>query len=420
MTDLKDGESVEMQGSASRPYVLKNVAGVFSCSCAGWRFQSLPIERRTCRHLRTLRGDDAEEARVGSLIRSRAAPSKPVKAPPLLLAETWHPDSDPKGYLLSEKLDGVRAFWDGKQFLSRQGNRFHAPAWFTAGLPLEPLDGELWIDRKRFQRTVSIVRRQDESALWNEVRFLVFDAPADEGPFETRLKLIEMIMEINQPPFARMHAHVICSGHDLLQSELARVEALGGEGVMLRQPGSAYAAGRSHTLLKVKRFHDAEARVIGHEPGTGRHNGRLGALLVQMADGTRFEVGTGFTDAERNNPPPVNTMITFRYQELTDRGVPRFASYVGIRADEPTPTTPLTQGEPMPSASTKRRFEFVGGGSDKFWELSIDGNDVLVRFGRNGTNGQASTKTFADNAAAQQHADKLIREKLAKGYCEVP
>jgi DNA ligase-1 len=149
MPDLKDGESVEVQGSASRPYVLKNIGGVLSCSCAAWRFQSLPIERRTCRHLRALRGDAAEELRVGAALPKRAKLSNGVaKAPPLLLAERWDNDLNPAGYWMSEKLDGVRAFYDGKQFLSRQGNRFHAPTWFTKGLPLEPLDGELWIGRK--------------------------------------------------------------------------------------------------------------------------------------------------------------------------------------------------------------------------------------------------------------------------------
>ena len=153
---------------------------------------------------------------------------------------------------------------------------------------------------------------------WKEVRFLVFDAPAEEGPFEKRLKLINTIMEINRPPYARAHEHVVCSGHEHLQGELAKIEALSGEGLMLRQPGSAYVAGRSSTLLKVKRFHDAEARVIGHEPGTGKHKGRLGALLVQMANGTRFAVGTGFTDKERESPVPIGATITFKYQELSD------------------------------------------------------------------------------------------------------
>jgi DNA ligase-1 len=103
---------------------------------------------------------------------------------------------------------------------------------------------------------------------------------------------------------------------------------------MLREPGSSYVAGRSTTLLKVKTFHDAEARVIGHQPGNGRHQGRLGALLVELANGTQFAVGTGFTDRQREHPPTVGATITFRYQELTDRGVPRFPSFVRACTDQ--------------------------------------------------------------------------------------
>src|SRR5512146_419242 len=188
MADLADGQTCEMQGSGAKPYVLKNVGGVYSCSCPAWRNQSLPIERRTCKHLRKLRGDAAEEARIGG-----ALPQKPVKAaaegdesggPPVLLAETWDNSQDLAGWWMSEKLDGVRAYWDGKQFLSRQGNLFHAPDYFLDGLPETALDGELWIGRKKFQRTVSIVRRQDKTDLWNEVRFVVFDAPAAGRGFE--------------------------------------------------------------------------------------------------------------------------------------------------------------------------------------------------------------------------------------------
>ena len=104
---------------------------------------------------------------------------------------------------MSEKLDGVRAYWDGRQFLSRLGNRYHAPDWFTAGLPDVPLDGELWIGRKKFQRTVSIVRRQDRSEHWKEVRFLVFDAPASGGPFEERLAFLEQALARRAPEVCR-------------------------------------------------------------------------------------------------------------------------------------------------------------------------------------------------------------------------
>src|SRR5262245_35748711 len=156
MQDLQDGESMEMQGSGSRPYLLKNTGGVYSCSCPAWRNQSVGIERRTCKHLRKLRGDAAEEERIGGALPARPTETeKDASAPALLLAESWDGTTDPTGWWLSEKLDGVRAYWDGRQFLSRLGNVFYAPDWFVAGLPEAPLDGELWLGRKQFQRTVS-------------------------------------------------------------------------------------------------------------------------------------------------------------------------------------------------------------------------------------------------------------------------
>jgi DNA ligase-1 len=331
MRDLKDGESTTMQGSARQPYVLKNVGGVYSCSCPAWRNQSLPIEQRTCKHLRKLRGDDAEQERVGQRTASPVRRKEKPTAPALLLAQSWDNRQDLTDWWMSEKLDGVRASWDGQQFLSRQGNRYHAPAWFIAGLPDVPLDGELWLDRKSFQKTVSIVRRQDEPATWRQVRFVVFDAPQVAAPFETRMAFVAATFQEQMPEYADVLTQQRCRGQTHLRDELARIEALGGEGLMLRQPESCYEAGRSSTLLKVKTFHDAEAVVVDHVAGRGRHKGRLGALRVQLPEGTTFSVGSGLTDAQRNDPPPIGTTITFRYQELTDGGVPRFPSFVGVR-----------------------------------------------------------------------------------------
>jgi DNA ligase-1 len=250
--------------------------------------------------------------------------------PPLLLAQNWD-GTEVRGWWVSEKLDGLRAYWDGKQFLSRQGNAFHAPDWFTAGLPDVALDGELWIGRRQFQRTMSVVRRQDKGEGWRDVRFQVFDAPQCGGPFEARLGFVaEAIGAKNSP--ACVHAHHRCTGMADLQDQLRRVEAIGGEGLMLRQPGSIYEPHRSPTLLKVKRFHDAEAVVLAHLAGKGKHAGRLGALLVRLPDGTEFSIGTGFSDKERAAPPAPGSSITFRFQELTNGGVPRFASFVRIGA----------------------------------------------------------------------------------------
>jgi DNA ligase 1 len=293
------------------------------------------------------------------------------------------------------------------------------------------LDGELWIGRKQFQRTVSIVRRQDKSDHWQEVRFLVFDAPRCEGGFETRLEFLAEALRAARQPYARLHEHQRCRGLPQLREELARVEALGGEGLMLRQPGSVYEVGRSFTLLKIKTFHDAEAIVLGHQPGKGKFKGLLGALVVQLPDGTEFSVGTGLSDAERATPPPVGSVITFRYQELSDGGVPRFPSFIRVcrmAENRPAPEQLPTKTQPRVSAQEHivgtsgdpavRRFEFVEGKSSKFWEIGVDGCEVTVHYGRIGAAGTSKVKTFADAEAAQRDADKLMAEKTGKGYVE--
>jgi DNA ligase-1 len=437
MTDLQDGESIEIQGSAKKPYVIKNVGGVYSCTCPAWRNQSLAIEQRTCKHIRKLRGDDAEQERVGNALPAKRESKSETDGPPLLLAHAWQNDVDLTDWWMSEKLDGVRAWWDGRRFLSRQGNEFHAPDWFAAGLPETPLDGELWLDRKAFQRTVSIVRRQDKSDHWKQIRYVVFDAPALDAPFEERLKFVADRVRGIGSQFVDALPHERCQGLEHLGRELQRIESLGGEGLMLRQPGSRYEAGRSTSLLKVKTFHDADAVVVEHIAGKGRHKGRMGAVLARLAGGVEFSVGTGFSDKQRENPPPPGSTITFRYQELTDAGVPRFPSFVRVRTDAapsatPTetkasrktktpksqPATTIAAQQGVAGASHRRYFELVDGKSAKFWEITIDGNDVTVRYGRIGAGGQTNSKTFPDAEAAQTHADRLIEQKTGKGYTE--
>jgi DNA ligase-1 len=443
MPDLQDGEVLEVQGSASKPYELKNTGGVYSCSCPAWRNQSVPIERRTCKHLRKLRGDDAEQARIlaagGSLEPVRRTKPKAKAAPeaaeqpaseqdegaPVLLAERWDGVSDPTGWWMSEKLDGVRAYWDGKGFVSRLGNAFLAPDWFLVGLPDTPLDGELWAGRRQFQKAVSIVRRQDRSDEWKDISYVVFDAPSLDAPFEDRLAHCRAALEATRPLYARVHEHQLCGGIEALRAELLRIEALGGEGIMLRQPASRYVAGRSSTLLKVKSFRDAEARVVGHLPGEGRHAGRLGALLVERPGGARFSVGTGFSDKERAAPPPIGSVITYRYQELSEAGVPRFPSYLGVRDDvrlppAAPPKAGVTQAadDDGSEPGEARRFELVDGKSSKFWEVSLRGSEMEVRFGRIGSDGQTKTKSFSSPDEAAREADELIAEKTGKGYRE--
>jgi DNA ligase-1 len=450
MSDLEDGESIEVQGSGSSRYTIKNTGGVYSCTCPAWRNQSAGIESRTCKHIRRLRGDEAEVERLGNPITpvvrksSESGEDAEGNEPPILFAESWDGVLDVRNWWISEKLDGVRAYWDGSQFLSRQGNVYSAPSWFTAGLPKTPLDGELWLERKQFQKTVSIVRRKDQSEHWRQIRYVVFDAPALKEAFEQRMDHVRDLIDKHKPEFALAHVQAQCLGIPHLKEELQRVESLGGEGLMLRQPESMYVVGRSSTLLKVKTFHDAEAQVIGHQNGAGRHKGRLGALLVKLPDGTEFSVGTGFSDKQRENPPGIGSTITFRYQELSDGGVPRFPSYVGVRNDEPVAGTRVAKetaapekpkktvaepkaapsvvkvstSEPKTAASGSRYFEFHDEKSNKFWEISVDDLNVTVRYGKVGTSGQSQTKSFPTTDAVNKHVDKLIDEKTSKGYVE--
>ena len=449
--DLADGETTTMRGSGAQPYVLKNVGGVYSCSCPAWRNQSAALERRTCKHLRALRGDAAETARVGTsgpAVRaprvtsgsSAAAPSAAAgSAPPILLAHPWDHVTELTGWWMSEKLDGVRAYWDGARFVSRLGNQFFAPDWFVANLPSVPLDGELWAGRKKFQRTVSIARRQDRGEAWRELTYVVFDAPGVDGPFEDRLAFVRDHVETHRPPHAGWHPHERCTGLDHLRAELARVEALGGEGLMMRQPGSRYEIGRSWTLRKVKTFHDAEARVIAHLGGTGRHGGRLGALQCEMADGTVFSVGTGLSDAERNDPPPVGAIITYRYQELSNDGVPRFPSYVGVRDDVawPPPDAPArvrapAAARPAPAArpgSTAAAPPVAAAGAERYhrtfargaarWSIELDGRAVTLREEAPEEAASTTTRRSASAAAAWRDAERLIADRLRDGYTEI-
>jgi DNA ligase-1 len=419
MADLEDGESVEVQGSGSNRYTLKNVGGVFSCSCPAWRNAGGAIETRSCKHLRAYRGEAAELERTGAKGSTpRERPARAAKAsegePPLLLAHAWDGSQDPTGWWMSEKLDGVRAYWDGKRFVSRLGNEYLAPDWFVDGLPDTPLDGELWGGRKRFQRTVGLVKRQDRGEHWRELVYVVFDAPAMDAPFEERLETCRATLAKRELEFARPHDHEPCRSVEHLRAELARVESLGGEGLMLRKPGSRYQVGRSSTLLKVKSFQDAEARVVEHLPGAGKHAGRTGALLVETPEGKRFSVGTGLSDREREDPPPIGEIITYRYQELSEGGVPRFPSYVGVRADAAWTGTTGT-GKTM----SMRRLEMEDDVGTRFWEVSLDGASYSVRSGVGDGDGETKKKTFAKPELAKAEVDRLIARKLDEGWGEV-
>ncbi|HWU97255.1 MAG TPA: DNA ligase [Oxalicibacterium sp.] len=253
---------------------------------------------------------------------------------PVMLANSYHRGIDLTDYWVSEKYDGLRAYWDGERLLTRGGETINPPAWFIAGWPKTPMDGELWVGRGRFGEAVSTARTlQPDDAAWRRMHFMVFDLPAHGGIFDRRLPALrETIAGIGQG-WVQVVAQEKVRDHQSLQKRLQAVVKAGGEGLMLHRGGSLYRAERSDDLLKVKLHDDAEARVVAHLAGKGRHEGRMGALLVEMPNGVRFKLGSGFTDAERVMPPSVGSWVTYRYRGFNDSGIPRFASFVRARED---------------------------------------------------------------------------------------
>jgi len=255
-------------------------------------------------------------------------------APAILLAEVYRDQIDVTRYLVSEKLDGVRAIWDGERLRFRSGREIKAPAWFIAGLPKIPLDGELWLGRGRFEALSGIVRReQPNDTEWRTVRYMIFELPGAQGAFRERVTAISQLVRQANAPWLQEIEQFDVVDRASLQKRLKSVVQGGGEGLMLHRADAAYETGRSDTLLKLKPWNDAEAVVIGHLPGKGKYAGMLGALRVRSADGREFSLGTGFSDEQRRNPPAIGSEVTYRYRDLTVRGQPRFASFMRLRGE---------------------------------------------------------------------------------------
>lgn len=257
-----------------------------------------------------------------------AADSAP---PTLLLAERYRGEADVSRYWVSEKLDGVRAIWDGKNLRFRSGNVVPAPSWFLEALPSQPLDGELWLGRGSFDRLSAIVRRQTpDDAEWRGVRYMIFELPNAPGNFTDRIEQIKGITTGSKLGWLQAVPQFRVPDEAALQKTLRDIVSKGGEGLMLHRDDAAYEIGRSSALLKLTPWLDAEATVVAHLPGNGKYAGMLGALQMELPDGSRFALGSGLTDALRRNPPPVGTQITYRYRELTKTGIPRFPRYLRV------------------------------------------------------------------------------------------
>jgi len=250
-------------------------------------------------------------------------------------ASNWDFRLDPGLYLVSEKLDGVRAIWDGTSLRFRSGRPMVAPTWFLTSLPPQALDGELWMGRKSFDQVSGAVRKtQPVDTEWSGLRYLVFDAPAPKLPFEARAQRLQTLVDQIKLPWLAAVEQIRVASTAGVQTHLEQVAASGGEGLVLHRLDAPWQPGRTDAVRKLKLQPDDEATVVAQLPGMGKFEGQMGALLMEMPNGKRFALGTGFNAADRVRPPPIGAQVTYRYRDHTPAGLPKFASFLRVRAAE--------------------------------------------------------------------------------------
>ncbi|MCJ2376659.1 DNA ligase [Vibrio sp. ZSDZ34] len=256
-------------------------------------------------------------------------------APSIVNATHYHQGLMVGDYLVSEKLDGVRAIWTGSQLVTRSGRVVAVPSWFSENLPSVMLEGELWAGRDGFsmvQRTV-LDGKPDEQA-WRHISFMLFDAPGHLGSFKLRHQFLLNLCESLEVEHIQCLKQYHFATHEKLQQHLRQVTEQGGEGLMLKSIKSPYHPGRNDTLVKMKVAQDAEGVVVGYKAGKGKHHGKMGAILVEIEEGIRFYIGSGFNEDERKLPPKIGEVITFRHNGWTINGIPKFARYHRVRTVE--------------------------------------------------------------------------------------
>jgi DNA ligase 1 len=254
---------------------------------------------------------------------------------PVKLASKYRSSIAHTDFYMSEKFDGIRAYWDGTNFYTRSGRKINAPAWFTENFPNISLDGELWIAHAMFDKVSSIIRSQNATkADWQAVKFMVFDLPSNQQLFNYRWLELKRVVKATNSKYIQLVEQYSIAEPAKLEQFYNRVVSKGGEGVMLQHRNSAYMPGRSQHLFKLKPFDDDEAVVLKYLSGKGKYVSMMGALQVQNKQGQIFKIGSGFTDQQRVAPPAIGSVITYRYRGRTSKGLPRFATFLRLRESD--------------------------------------------------------------------------------------
>jgi DNA ligase-1 len=274
--------------------------------------------------------------------------SDQVTKPNLMLLKSYQPNQDVTGWVMSEKLDGVRAYWDGTNLVSRQGNVFNAPKWFIKDFPSFELDGELWLARGAFEETISIVRRKIPDSRWKKMTYQVFEVPNQKGGLLERMSILKTYLDRHAHLYIKPVEQIKIVSNDMVSKELKRILALDGEGLVVRNPKTLYKTGRLSTALKIKQKQDAECVVKGYTEGLGKYTGLVGALKCELLpeqsarlfpklsekEQPFIKIGSGLSDEQRAKPPKIGSVVTFQYMGLTQKGLPRFPVFLRERANQ--------------------------------------------------------------------------------------
>jgi len=235
------------------------------------------------------------------------------------------------GWFMSEKLDGIRAYWNGKELLSKNGNKIYAPIWFTKNFPPFELDGELYTKRDDFENIQNIVLDTNPSKDWQQITYNIFEVPNVKGNFDKRLEKIRIWLNKNPNNFIKIIPQIICKDKKHLNKYLEELVNKKAEGIILKNPYLNYENGRTNNILKVKTFFDDEGVVIGHNYNKEKN---FKSLVIKLKNGIVFNLGGGFSNKERLNPPKIGEIITFKYYGFTKNNKPKFASFLRIRKKE--------------------------------------------------------------------------------------
>ena len=252
----------------------------------------------------------------------------------------------PNGWFLSEKYDGYRAIWNGLDFVSRNGNVFPTPLGFKKWLPTNiALDGELFMGRENFEKCGLFRKKEADNEAWKKanVTYQIFDSPTMSGLFEERTDKIKKLIKIQCSKYPDkcpliMTKQIKVKNEVDVYKYFDKLVSKGGEGVMLRSPNSPYDPKRSSYLLKVKQLFDAECKIVGYKPGTGKYVNMLGAFECELVKNKKIKFTiSGMNDSIRQNyrkTHPIGSIVTFTYMGLSERGIPRHPNYLRKRKRE--------------------------------------------------------------------------------------